>query len=199
MEQEYIIQKIQGAPEWGKVPRFGIDHVLWTPDAGVRAGGQVCRDGEALYVHLYAIEKEIRAEYTAPLSPVCRDSCLEFFLMPEGAAGYFNFEINPNGCLCLQYGPERNDRYYLVREDADRVFGIRTGRTPDGWEVFYRIPLAFLRIFVPGCAFAGILRANAYKCGDDTVHPHFLAWHPVRSEKPDFHLPGEFGTMRFGE
>ena len=40
---------------------------------------------------------------------------------------------------------------------------------------------------------------NAYKCGDLTVHRHYLAWSPVRSKKPDFHRTEDFGRMTFEE
>ena len=52
-------------------------------------------------------------------------------------------------------------------------------RSPPGWEVFYRIPLSFLRLFWPDFTFTGNLRANVYKCGDLTRQEHYLAWNPV--------------------
>ena len=90
------------------------------------------------------------------------------------------------------------DRVFLHREDMRELFGIRTARTPDGWEVFYRIPLSFLRLFWPGFAFAGALRANVYKCGDLTAREHYLSWNQVNSRTPDFHRPQDFGRMVFG-
>ena len=38
------------------------------------------------------VAEAIRAENTAPLSPVYEDSCLEFFFMRAGGKNYFNFE-----------------------------------------------------------------------------------------------------------
>ncbi len=194
-----VIRRINGLPDWGSVPVLPIHRVLWTEDAGIRAWGQLCCDGEGLCVHLWAAEKEIRAENTSPRSPVWEDSCLEFFFMRPGAEGYFNFEINPNGCLCLQFGRGRAGRADLAPAEAKELFHIRTGRTAEGWELFYRIPLAFLRNVDPAFRFEGELRANLYKCGDKTPQPHFLAWAPVRSETPDFHRPEDFGRLRFGE
>lgn len=193
----YTIRAAAGEPGWAAVPRLEAGSVLWLPDAGIRAFGQFCHDAGNLYVHLRAKERDIRAEYTAPLSPVCTDSCLEFFFMPEDGDRYFNFEINPNGCLLAGFGRGRADRVFLHREDMRELFGIRTARTPDGWEVFYRIPLSFLRLFWPGFTFAGTLRANVYKCGDLTVREHYLSWNPVTSQAPDFHRPQDFGRMVF--
>ena len=197
MKKTYTIRSVTGEPDWDLIPRLPVDQILWKPDCGIRAYGQFCHDSEFLCVHLCAIEADIRAEYTAPLSPVCRDSCLEFFFMPEKEDRYFNFEINPNGVLWAGFGRERNGRSVLSPAEPERVFGIRTERTADGWEARYRIPLSFLRLFLPGFAFAGILRANVYKCGDLTAHEHYLSWNPVTSETPDFHRPTDFGLMTF--
>lgn len=193
----YTVRAFSGAPDWQSVPFMPVRTALWTDPAGISARGQLCHDGENLYVHMRAEEADIRAENTEPLSPVWEDSCLEFFFQVWGSDGYFNFEINPNGCLCLQFGRSRSDRLGLVRNDAAAFFGIRTGRTPDGWEVYYRIPLAFIRIFCPDARFDGEWRANMYKCGDKTANRHYLSWAPVFLKTPDFHCPEFFGALVF--
>ena len=199
MNKSYTIRSVAGEPAWDLIPRLPVDQILWKPDCGIRAYGQFCHDSEFLCVHLYAIESDIRAEYTAPLSPVCRDSCLEFFFMPEGSDKYFNIEANPNGCLCLQYGPSKTDRINIVRDDAADYFDIRTDRTDDGWEIFYRVPLEYIQFFCPDYHFEGNLRANLYKCGNKTVHSHYLSWAPIDLPSPNFHCPEYFGTMHFAE
>ena len=193
----YTIRAVAGEPGWADVPVLEAARILWLPDAGIRAFGQFCHDTENLYVYLLAKERDIRAEHTAPLSPVCQDSCLEFFFMPEDEDRYFNFEINPNGCLYIGFGHGRADNTILYRRNLRDLFAIRTARNPDGWEVFYRIPISFLQLFWPGFTFTGVLRANVYKCGDLTEHRHYLSWNPVTSETPDFHRPGDFGLMLF--
>ena len=195
--KNYPIRSAAGIPDWNAVQQLETDQILWKPDCGIRAFGQFCHDGSFLFVHLRAKEKEIRAEYTAPLSRVCEDSCLEFFFMPEGENRYFNFEINPNGCMYIGFGRSREDRAVLYRKDLGQLFGVHTERTSDGWEAYYRIPLSFLRIFLPDFTFTGTLRANVYKCGDLTVQEHYLSWNPVTSETPDFHRPQDFGCMKF--
>ena len=82
-EALYTISRVEGAVDWTQIPKFAIDHVQWTEDFGIRAGGQLCYDNENLYVHLFAVEDAVRAEYTAPHSPVYQDSCLEFFFTSE--------------------------------------------------------------------------------------------------------------------
>lgn len=195
--KSYSIVKVHANPDWTSIPELAADNILWEPDSGIRAFGQLCYDDSYLYVHLRAVEKEIRATFTAPLSPVYQDSCLEFFFKPDDGDRYFNFEINPNGCLYIECGHDRNDRFILYRSDMQERFNIRTERTENGWEVYYQIPLDFIRLFYPDFVFSGILKANVYKCGDKTDNPHYLSWNPITSEKPDFHRPEDFGIMIF--
>ncbi len=197
MKKQYTIMRTEY--EYGEtaIQEAEMDQILWEPDCGIRAKGRILHDGRCLYVHLQAKEKDIRAEYLLPPAPVHEDSCLEFFFMPEGENRYMNFEINPNGCLHLGFGPDRQNRESILPPDPLHFFRIRTGRTEDGWEAEYRIPVSFLRKYYPAFECAGVLRANLYKCGDRTVHPHYLAWNHVDSQNPDFHRPEYFGEMVF--
>ena len=196
-KESYTVVRTEGEPDWSTVPVLEIDKVLWTDDYGIRGQGQLCYSDDYLFVHLSAAEKDIRAENTQPLSPVYEDSCLEFFFKMEDSPNYFNFEINPNGCLNAQFGPKKTDRIDIVRKDAQEYFDIHADRTADGWEVFYRIPLDLIRLFYPDYQFRGKLAANFYKCGNKTVNRHYLSWSPVLLESPDFHCPEYFGVIEF--
>ena len=194
----YTIARVRGAKDLAGIPELSLDQILWEPDCGIRAGGRIGHDGQNLLVVLRAKEEDIRAEHRTPPAPVHEDSCLEFFFRPAEEDRYLNFEINPNGCMHIGFGRERAGRELILPPDARNLFGIRTGRTPEGWEAAYRIPADFLRTFYPGFTCTGTLRANVYKCGDRTAHPHYLAWNPVNTAAPDFHRPECFGEMVFG-
>lgn len=43
---------------------------------------------------------------------------------------------------------------------------------------------------------AGI-RANLFKCGNKTVHRHYISWKRVNTAQPNFHVTEAFGTMSF--
>ena len=122
---------------------------------------------------------------------------MEFFFALGEDDRYFNFEINPNACFELGFGPNRRNRIRLCHKNEQETFQAQCIRTTDGWTAEYRIPMDFLRLFYPdfrpetGVRF----RANCYKCGDLTEHPHYLAWNPITSETPDFHRPQDFGSM----
>ena len=197
MKKQYTIMRTEHGNGATAIQEAKMDRILWEPDCGIRAEGSIRHDGRCLYVYLRAKEKDIRAEYHFPPAPVHEDSCLEFFFMPDGEDRYMNFEINPNGCLHLGFGPDRQHRENIMPPDPRETFGIRTGRTEDGWEAAYRIPVSFLRKYYPAFECSGMLHANLYKCGDRTVHPHYLAWNHVDTPTPDFHRPEYFGEMVF--
>ena len=188
------------APVWAEIPVLPVDHVLWLPDVGVRMTQQMCYDARYLYVRQQAWEHHIRAEHTGYLQQVCEDSCMEFFFAPLGEDRYFNWEINPNGCVRLGFGTAEGPRTQLVPRDMAQYFAVCPQRTEDGWSLTYRIPLSFVQSFFPDCRFAPgrTLRANCYKCGDLTDHPHYLSWNEVQSEVPAFHRPQDFGLLVFG-
>lgn len=196
--KSYYIKQTEYSPDWESIPVIEVSEILWLPDAGVRMEQKLCYDDENLFVHQRAVEKNIRAELFGADCPVCEDSCMEFFFSPNPDDGrYFNFEVNPNGSFFLGFSHGRSDLKRLYPDPA--TFDIRTARTPDGWETFYRIPLSFIREYYPDYAFKpGLkIRANCYKCGDKTEAPHYLSWNRVLTEKPDFHHPEYFGEMIF--
>jgi hypothetical protein len=68
----------------------------------------------------------------------------------------------------------------------------------DFWALAYRLPLSLFEKYYSGRIAPGrVARANFYKCGDETEIPHYGAWNPVGSPKPDFHLPEYFGRILF--
>ncbi len=194
--EEYLIKRIEATPNWEEIPTLKIDNVLWDSDDSIKAGAKLCTNGGYLFVHMWATEEDVLAEYTKPLSPVYKDSCLEFFFKIESQDNYFNFEINPNGAMILQYGVSGFDRFHIIREEEKEYFDIRTNRTPDGWELFYRIPRTFIStLYNIEYEFQGTLQANMYKCGG--AIRNYLSWSRVNSNKPNFHRPEDFGKMRF--
>ncbi len=76
--KSYTIAKHPARPAGTRSSRCA-DCVLWEPDCGVRMEQKLCYDDTVLYVFQHAWESDIRAECSAPLSPVHEDSCMEFF------------------------------------------------------------------------------------------------------------------------
>ena len=57
--------------------------------------------------------------------------------------------------------------------------------------------MSVIRVFFPGYELRSgkKLYANSYKCGDETVTPHFISWNRVEVPAPSFHEPEHFGLM----
>ncbi len=200
MVDEYTITRVNAAPNWAAIPMLNVDHYQWLPALPVTMQAQICYSESGLHVHLQCIEPHIRAEHNTPLAEVCEDSCMEFFFRPmEEDLRYFNIEINPNGCTYVGFGSGMENHVRLIPKDGE-LTGKRVRYTQDGWEVFYTVPLPFVRIFFPDFELTAGKRiyANCYKCGDKTVQPHYMTWNPIDSADPDFHRPTDFGLMILG-
>jgi hypothetical protein len=100
----------------------------------------------------------------------------------------------------LGYGTNVENLIRLLVPDVEKLLDSRVEFTSDGWVLTYRIPFGFIRRFFPDFkAEEGTrMRANAYKCGDSTVKPHYLAWNPIDLPKPAFHCPQFFGELILG-
>ena len=187
--------------DWKDIPVVSIDTRLWTPEIDIAATAQVCYDAEALYVRLTAKESNIRAEENGLLGTPCRDSCLEFFFCPVAEdTRYFNIEFNSIKCMHLGFGTCRYDSVRLLPQNPDDIFKPCPLLTNDGWEITYRVPFDFIKLFVKHFVAAPgkKMRGNFYKCGDFTVQEHYFSWNPVDNPTPDFHRPEYFGELIFG-
>ena len=65
------------------------------------------------------------------------------------------------------------------------------------WQLVFRIPFALLAQYSGSLSIekGAVWRANFYKCGDETSHPHWASWRPV--DALNFHLPRCFGYLQF--
>ena len=169
------------------------DESGYRPEARAYAGW----DDAGLQVLLCAKEETIQARETRVGGPVCVDSCLEFFLMPFPDADdrYLNIEVNPAGTAHIGLGAGRAPR--RVWSELPEGLALSTSRHAGGWwAVRYALPMAFLReIYGRTLAPGATMRGNFYTC-DEQLHPHFGAWNPVVTPRPDFHRPEYFGALR---
>jgi hypothetical protein len=157
-------------------------------------------------------DRYVRSVHLQPGSPVHEDSCVELFLQPRHEHGYLNFEINAGGTLSASHvtdhrrvpgglaafsplGPEELARV-AVRSTLPRTVEPEVETEVD-WELAFHIPLELVerRVGPLGPLSGQVWRANLYKCGDATSHPHWASWAPV--DERNFHLPRCFGTLRF--
>ena len=199
--KQYTVTPVREQIDWSQIPVLDIDNHNWRPKVDVSARAQICYDENGLYVHLRAWEKDVRAEVNIPLGPVCDDSCLEFFFRPdENDPRYFNIETNPLGFTFVGLCYDRNRNCRLAPDYARDIFEKKINRLADGWELFYTVPVSFVRVFFPNFELkpGRKLYGNCFKCGDKTVKDHYLSWSPITCEEEDFHRICDFGLMVLG-
>jgi len=198
--EKYIIQSCQNGLDWQKINTIQLKNYQWLPDIGIRMFAQLAYDSENLYIHLRAVEKDIRAEITTQNCAVCQDSCMEFFFRPlENDSRYMNFEVNLNGQFFMGVAHGRPDitRLTMNVDTEKELFQAQGNKTEDGWEIFYRIPASFIQLLFPEFALVSGKKifANLYKCGDLTPQKHYIVWNKIELEKANYHCPEFFGEM----
>ena len=169
--------------------------------------------------HLHAIfrvaDRYVRSVHTAYDSDTNKDSCVELFVQPAGSAGYFALEVNAGGAFSLRYiedptrTPNRFAKWNTVTPDI--AAAVRVAHSlplvveperaePLLWWIEVSWPFAAMEPYCGRVRPVGgqRWRANAFKCGDETSHPHWASWAPI-GEALNFHQPRFFGSLELVE
>ncbi|HVV01784.1 MAG TPA: carbohydrate-binding family 9-like protein [Verrucomicrobiae bacterium] len=169
-------------------------------------------DAAGLHGIYHVRDQYVRCLGTQYFDPVWKDSCVEFFAEPQGAPGYFNFEFNCGGAFLCSYildsrrAPGGFRDFKKMPAEIGKKIQARSSlparvdpeiAEPVEWTLRFFIPFGVIEHFAGplGTISGQIWRANFYKCGDDTSHPHWASWAPV--DELNFHLPRCFGALRF--
>lgn len=183
-----------------------LDVVNWKdypyrPDVSFR----IAHTGREILLHYKVTEASVRAVAAEDNGKVWEDTCVEFFVSPEGNDRYYNFECNGIGKLLIQGGKQNERRPPAAPEVTAKVkrwsslgnkpFEEKTG--PCSWELTLVIPVSAFFQHSIGSLDGKTMKGNFYKCGDKLQTPHFLSWSPIRLERPQFHCPAFFGTLSF--
>ncbi|MDP6356028.1 MAG: carbohydrate-binding family 9-like protein [Planctomycetota bacterium] len=211
-----VSESIDMSVEWNDSPWSGIQTNLLNeymgelPEHRPRAEFKIAYDDRCIYMFFKVDDRCVRAVANHYQDDVCRDSCVEFFFAPgrDVTEGYFNLEVNCGGTALFHFQEKQGQGVIPIPErDFEKValahslpeFINPELVEPTTWTIKYAIPFDILRDYrsfsEPG---SGVVwRANYYKCGDRTSHPHWLTWSPVDFPQPHFHLPEFFGTVTF--
>lgn len=167
-------------------------------------------DNNNLYVIFRVKDHYIRAVAKETNGRICEDSCVELFFTPgpDVNRGYFNLETNCKGIFLFEYHlNNRKKQGFVDLKDAGEIEMSHSLEKnveneinePLIWTVEYKIPFSILSKYldIDKPASGVRWRANFYKCGDKTSHPHWLTWAPVDFPNPNFHLPEFFGWLEF--
>lgn len=146
---------------------------------------------------------DLRATALEDNGPVWEDSCCEFFVEHPSDGTYYNFELNCIGTLLASKRRSRNDADMFTAEQLSRIIR-HTSLEKKAYEENGNIRCWSTAICIPfelmgldGTSLPSLIKANFYKCGDKTAHPHFLSWNRIDVPAPDFHRPDFFGELEF--
>ncbi len=205
----YIIEKIEDRTQvdWESIKPAYILNYPWDKlQYRPRTQAKAYYTDEGLGIRFHVEEKEITARHCSMNDDVYKDSCVEFFVNPDpgNEKKYINFEFNALGVFLIQIGENRSNRTFLSEYD-ESFFDIKTSVTKrnresyheDFWTLEFFIPFHFIKRWYNELTIkkGSCLAGNFYKCGDETMQPHYGCWNPVVSEVPDFHRPECFGTL----
>ncbi len=171
---------------------------------------KLCYNNKAIYLISKIEDKYVLALAEKNFDPVFRDSCVEFFFIPQNKtdAGYFNLETNCGGTVLFGFRKSPSQKPLRVKgEDIEKLDIVTT--LPKiikteiientSWVIEYRLPFEVLteysKIDIP--VTNTVWFANFYKCADNSTKPHWLTWNKVNFPEPNFHLPDFFGKLMF--
>ena len=179
---------------------FLIENYPWD-ESGVRPVTEVTvgYDEGGYKVRFVSYETALRAVETEHNTDVYKDSCVELFaaFAPERDDRYINIEANPNGAAYCSVRRSRDDYELISPADIDTL-AIRTSVFDDRWEIEYYISVEFIKKYIPAYEHreGGVIRANFYKCGDETDHVHYGCFNLIENRTPDFHRPEFFAEFK---
>ena len=211
------VPEMQGLWEgdiWRQAPTLTVD--CFRPEGSDHHPGTQCKllyDQQNIYGMFRVADQYVRCTNAQFQNDVWKDSCVEFFVQPNGSAGYFNFEFNCGGTLLASYVtdstrlddgslkeciPLTPDDDVQIRRFASLPLMVEPEITTSlVWTLEFCFPFSVLE------KYAGPLmplkgqnwRANFYKCGNETSHPHWVSWMPLSAR--NFHDPVNFGKLTF--
>lgn len=190
MEESAVRQSI-GHANWNKFPYRPI------------CTFDIARSDSKLYIRYFVRGNCLKAIYTKDQDPVWQDSCVEFFTQIPGEKEYYNFEFNCIGTCLASKRENRDNATSLTPEQMKQIvrmpsMGNRPFHEMQGlfaWDLIVAIPFDLLGL--DGNNLPEKIKANFYKCADETSLPHYLSWNPIPTENPNFHCPEYFGEIYF--
>jgi hypothetical protein len=195
-------------PAWRQAPAVGDFHFnWWTAGEKEQTVAKILWDDDYLYVGYYCLDKHIAAEVVERHGPVSLDDSVEIFISPNPAKirNYHGFEMNVIGTMLnsLRADWYTGPRYWDVegvqlKTSHSGLLAKHDSPEDDHWILEMAIPL---KVFEKDAAHTppqegDTWRLNLNRAGG-TTNAQYSTWSPVKSEKPNFHVPEAFGTVRF--
>ena len=189
-------------PEWNKSPAAQIKYVWSGIEAPTtrHAEARLSWNNRGLTVRFICEQHEpvvvadnpITSEKTVGLWD--RDVC-EIFIAPDSnnINDYFEFEAAPTGewiDLALHITPDGRQTEWDYSSGMSTIHRVE----PQRISVSINIPWSSR---IPKPLRGDEWRANLFRCIGPDEATRYLAWRPTRTPEPNYHVPEEFGVLRF--
>jgi len=195
-------------PAWRQARPAGDFHFnWWTAGEREQTVAKILWDDENLYIGYHCLDKNISAAVTERHGPVSLDDSVEAFISPNPAKvrNYYGFEMNVIGTMLNFIRADWHQGPFFTEPEGVLLGTSHMGvlaktDTPgeDHWVLEIAIPF---RNFVRDAAHTpphegDVWRLNLNRAGGKT-NAQYSTWSPVRTERPNFHVPEAFGEVRF--
>ncbi len=200
--EDYLLPSILKS----KGKEIHIKEINWEEQfpAHIPTDAFIAHDGNNLYI-LYSVKGEVlRVVNEKDFMSVWEDSCVEFFIQREGEKLYRNFECNAHGVLLASQRETRENSKRLPStqiQSIKRTSFIKHKYVDDtevsDWQLLLIIPKLSLGFAENEELSSKSIRANFYKCGDETSQRHYQSWNRIETPSPNFHQPQFFGKLTF--
>jgi len=203
-----VVDGVLDEEDWEKAEPVGeFAFPWWKSGEKERTEAKMLWNDDFLYVAFTCEDKHIWADHYDTNSWTYKDDAAEIFWNPNPEAGrkYYMFEMNSIGNLLSVH----NDFEHSFTDREARVMVPRIGRTvrgtvnddsdtDSGWtlEVAIRFSdypeLSKRERPLPG----DVWRVGLNRCGGKT-NPQYSQWSPSHTDRPNFHVPEDFGRIVF--
>ncbi len=188
---------------WHEVPSLTIDEYPWY-EKGLKqkTSVQIAISKDNIYLYAKAEDKHIRARAQKLMDPVFEDSCFEFFVSPwdQRSMSYFNIEINCMGIFYMVYHDGTGEKLSISEEQFKAVTiesslkDVNNIKEEKEWALKVIVPISLLEEMSGRAIKKDVWYGNFYRCGGE-VDDQYAAWNPLKFEKPNYHLPMQFGKL----
>lgn len=166
---------------------------------------RIFHTGKYMVIRYDVREKSTRAVADADDGKVWEDSCVEFFLSPDGGNSYYNFETS---CIGKMHIGHRVSGEAAVHANAQQFALVKRyptiGKEPfeeitgdNHWQMTLVVPIEALFADKFTSWSGQKFTMNFYKCGDKLSTSHYVSWAPIGTPRPNFHRPDYFAPVEF--
>lgn len=192
-----VVREINDITKLEQTPMFKVDKLLWgTKECPKTYGYLGYKKKDGFYLRMICEEKNPCRSYKKNMDPVYKDSAMEAFFQffPKSMNEtpiYLNFEVNANGALLAECGPDRENRICLQEDELSQTH-CKVVIEEKFWKWDLRLPETLLHKIYGSFELENEFRCNFYKISENPQIEHYASYSAIKTERPNFHEPSYF-------